>query len=149
MDRQNGLIAATKETTNLVTAVDAPVLGTPDQVETASTVNGVFLRVEVIATSSAGLPNFYMIVWKNPGGNLSEMTPNTVGSDDNKRFVIHQEMVMLQAQSGSNPRTAFVGVIRIPRSYRRMGINDKLNLTVLAPGVNISYCVQCIYKEIR
>ena len=32
-----------------------------------------------------------MIVYKNPGGNLTAPAPNTIGSNDNKRFVIHQE----------------------------------------------------------
>ena len=90
-----------------------------------------------------------MIVWKNPGTNLAVPAPNTVGSNDNKRFVIHQEMIMTQKSDSGNPRTLFNGVIAIPRGYRRMGPADKLIATFLSPGVNMDICLQCHYKEFR
>ena len=47
---------------------------------------------------------------------------NAVGGDDNKRYVIHQEMVMVQKITPSNPRTLFKGVIAIPKGR----LNGKL-----------------------
>jgi len=86
---------------------------------------------------------------KNPGNNLVFPNANVVGSDDNKKYVIHQEMVMFQQQSNSNPRTVFNGVIVIPKGYRRMAINDQLILFLFSPGVNTFACIQCHYKEFR
>ncbi len=149
IDLQFGITAGTTNTQSLVTTVDAPVLGSVSEVETGSTVNGIYLKVEANATSSAALSNFYLIVYKNPGANLANITPNTVGSNDNKRFVIHQEMVMFQQVTNSNPRTIFSGVIEIPRGYRRMAPNDTLRFGVLSPGVNCNVCIQCHYKEFR
>ncbi len=149
VDVQNGLTAGTVATENIINAKDAPVLANTIEVETGSKVYSIFLIVEVLATSSAGLPNCYLTVAKNPGGNLTLPAPNVVGASDNKRFVIHQEMVMLQGQSGSNPRTLFKGVIKIPGDYSRFGPNDFLTLKILAPGVNLSYCLQVHYKEFR
>jgi len=90
-----------------------------------------------------------MIVYKSQGGNLAAPTPNAVGISDDKRFVIHQEMIMFQKVSDSNPRTMFNGVIVIPKGYRRMGPNDELILRTVAPGVSVNWCVQCHYKEFR
>ncbi len=149
IDSQAAAGIGTPATVNLILAVDAPVLANVTEVETGAKVNGIYLRVEVLATTSAALPNAYLMVFKNPGGNLSFGNPNTVGSDDNKRYVIHQEMVMLQRQTNSNPRTLFNGVIAIPRGYRRFGPNDILQLEVFSPGVNLEFCVQCHYKEFR
>ncbi len=149
VDTQGGLSLGATVNIDLIDTKDAPVLANTDEVETGSKVNGIFLSVEVNATSSAALPNVYMIVYKNPGGNLATPLPNTIGSNDNKRFVIHQEMVMLQGQTGSNPRTLFKGVIVIPRGYKRNGPNDRLILVLQSPGVNIQFCVQCHYKEFR
>ncbi len=149
VDAQNSTTAGTEAVQTLIIAVDSPVLGNVSEVLTGSKVNAIYLKVEVTATSSAALPNVYMIVWKNPGGNLANITANTVGSNDNKRFVIHQEMVMMQKQTNSNPRTLFNGVIALPRGYRRQGPNDLLRLTLLSPGVNFDYCLQCHYKEFR
>ena len=149
VDKQSAINAGTSENTNLILASDTPDLATREEVQTGSTVNGIYLKVEGYATSSAALANFYMYVAKNPGGNLTLPNPNSVGNNDNKRYVIHQEMVMFQKQTNSNPRTIFNGVIAIPRGYRRFAPNDKLILNVLAPGVNTEYCVQCHYKEFR
>ncbi len=149
VDNQQSFALGTAVNVTLIDTKDAPVLTSPDEVETGSSVNGIYLKVEAYATSSAALANFYMIVYKNPGGNIAAIAPNTVGINDNKRYVIHQEMIMFQKQTNSNPRTVFNGVIAIPKGYRRMGPNDQLLLRMLAPGVNGDVCAQCHYKEFR
>ncbi len=148
-DKQGALVAGTTVFEVLVKGVENPTLAGVVDVEMGSTVNGIYLDVEAHAITSAALPNLYMAVYKNPGGNLAAIAPNTVGANDNKRFVIHQEMIMFQKQDDSNPRTLFKGVIAIPRGYRRFAMNDTLLLALLAPGVNVNYCVQAHYKEFR
>ncbi len=149
VDAQSAITAGTAESQNVIKAQDDPTLAATEEVETGCTVNSIYLNVSVYATTEAALANFYMVVFKNPGGNIGTMVPNTMGSNDNKRFVIHQEMVMLGGSTTEIPVVAFKGVIKIPRGYRRFGINDLLTVRVLAPGVNVDYCVQCIYKEYR
>ncbi len=149
VDSQASSTAGTAISLNVIATTDTPTLGSTASVETGSKVNGIYLKVEVIATSSAALSNCYLIVFKNPGGNLTSPAANAVGANDNKRYVIHQEMIMLQKQDGSNPRTLFNGVIIIPRLYQRNGPNDVLLVQILAPGVNIDACFQCHYKEFR
>ncbi len=149
VDIQNALVAGTQNNERIVRSVDTPILANRDDVETGSTINGIFLNIEVVATSSAALSNVYLIVFKNPGANLTVPAANQVGLNDNKRYVIHQEMVMLQEQTGSNPRTLFKGVIVIPRGYRRQGPGDFIQLGLLAPGISVNYCIQAHYKEFR
>ncbi len=147
IDSQSAFTAGTAFGVNLIKAVDSPVLANTSEVETGSTVNGIYLKVEAYATSTAALANFYLIIYKNPGGNITAPTPNTVGANDNKRYVIHQEMVMFQDVANSNPRTIFNGVIVIPKGMRRFAPNDLLEAQMLAPGVNGDVCLQCHYKE--
>ncbi len=149
VDLQQALVAGTTVTNFLIRATDTPVLGNTADVETGSTVRSIFFVVEAVATSSAALPNLYLIVFKNPGDNITTPAPNQVGLNDNKRFVIHQEMIMFQEQTGSNPRTVFKGVIKIPRGYQRFAPNDKLEVAYLAPGVSVNLCHQAHYKEFR
>ncbi len=149
VDIQGGSTAGTNTVNQLIDAIDSPVLGSPNTVETGCTVNGIYLKCEVYATTAGALSNAYMIVFKSPGGNIANIVPNTVGVNDNKRYVIHQEMVMLEKEINGNPRTLFAGVIAIPKGFRRFGINDRLNIAILAPGVNIDFCFQCIFKEFR
>ncbi len=150
IDKQGATAGGTVNTTNLIKSVDAPVIANTTDVETGSTVNGIYLKVEVVNTGVTGvLANAYLMVAKNPGGNLTLPQPNLVGADDNKKYVIHQEMLMLQMVDNSNPRTLFNGVIVIPRGYRRMAINDLIIVAIFSPGVELNFCIQCHYKEFR
>ncbi len=151
VDAQFAISAGTAVNTIIINSIDAPVIGNTSEVETGSTINGIYLNVEGYQTSATGgaLSNFYMIVFKNPGGNLTVPTPNVVGADDNKKYVIHQEMRMRQNLDNGNPRTLFNGVIAIPKGYRRFGIRDLLQVSVFTPAGTMDICIQAIYKEFR
>ncbi len=150
IDSQLGVTLNTQASVELIKSVDAPVLANRTECETGSKVNGIYLRVECYATTSGSLSNAYMGVVKLPA-NVIPTIPNmnVVGASDLKKYVIHQEMVMLQKVTNSNPRTLFNGVIVIPRGYRRNGPDDRLTVFLFAPGVNLDVCVQCHYKEFR
>ncbi len=148
-DKQGGIGAGAQVDEVPVLTVDAPILANPTEVETGAKVNGIYMKIEAYATSSAALSNLYMAVWKSPGGNVSSISANQVGISDDKRYVIHQEMVMLQQATNGNPRTVFNGVIVIPRGYKRFGPNDRLVVGLKSPGVTVNYCVQAHYKEFR
>ncbi len=146
------LAAAAQLNQVIIVAKDAPVLANVTEVETASKVYGLYLKVIVAsneATVGGAIPNCYLFVAKNPGANLTFPAVNAVGSNDNKRFVIHQEMVMIENQISGNPTTIFNGVIKIPKGYARFGPNDNLFVAILCPAINISVCMQAHYKEFR
>ncbi len=149
IDQQGGLVANGQQNFDIIKAADLPTLADREEVETASTVSSIYLKVECYATGTAALANCYMAVMKNPGGNLTPPSTNGIGITDLKKFVIHQEMVMLEKNSTGNPRTLFRGVIRIPRGYRRFGANDTLVLSIKSIGTTADFCFQCIYKEFR
>ncbi len=149
IDSEGG-VTAVQSNIPLIAAVDAPTLASPTQVETGSKVNGIYLHVEISHTSGVGRPNMYMIVWKNPGNNIPVPAANSVGTNDNKRFVIHQEMIMLSGDAGNGlPRPIFNGVIVIPKGFRRFGPDDNLYVSLLSPTVTGDMCLQCHYKEFR
>ncbi len=154
IDFQAGLVGGTQSEFTVILASDTPDLATTNEVQTGSTVNGIYMVVEAYETNSTGLSNLYMVVWKNPGGNITLPNGNAVGANDNKRFAIHQEMVMLQKEPtadslGGNPRTVFKGVIVIPRGYKRFAPNDSLIVTMFSPVNTAEICLQVHYKEFR
>ncbi len=151
IDGQGGITSGAGTNLTLILSKDAPVLANTNEVETGSKINGIYLKIEAVRTSATSdvLGNVYLAVFKNPGGNIANPTINSVGTSDDKRYVIHQEMVMLTQTANSNPRIVFNGVIAIPRGYRRFGPNDSLIARLLTPGVDINYCFQCHYKEFR
>ncbi len=139
---------------DVVLATDTPTLAQTAQVITGSTVHGIYIKIEATHTSGTGRPNFYFIVFKNPGGNLPALgfVPNAIGANDNKRFVFHQEMVMLSGDASNGlPRVVFNGVVKIPKGFSRMGPNDKISINLVTgnAGVAADWCMQVHYKEFR
>ncbi len=152
VDAEGGTTAGADSVIDLIHTVDDPTLAVVNEVETGSKVNGIYLRVECLHSSGAGRSNMYMMIFKNPGNNLggSRPAPNAVGGNDNKKYVIHQEMIMLNGDAGNGqPRVLFNGVIKIPKGYIRNGPGDRLQLVLLTPTVLGDFCVQCHYKEFR
>ncbi len=151
VDSQFALAAGAGTSVSLINTTDTPSLADTDGCETGSRVNGIFLKLEATrsGTTSDVLANLYMYVGKIPGGNLTLPEANVVGVNDNKKYIIHQEMVMLQGTNAGNPRTVFAGVIAIPKLYRRNGPNDELICRIFSPGVAVNACLQCHYKEFR
>ncbi len=153
IDLQTAVPVNTKLENSIAIAVDAPTLGAPKNCLTGSKINAFFIVVECVAseTDLGSTPNFYMTIWKNPGGNLTQGNGNSVGSNDNKNKVIHQEMVMINNVSGGTPRTIFKGVIVIPKGMRRMSPNDVWNVQFFIPstGITVNACMQVHYKEFR
>ncbi len=147
------IVAGATSATSVILATDTPTLAVSSSVQTGSTVHGIYLKVEVASNEAVDLgaiPNVYLLVLKNPGGNLSFPSANAVGTNDNKKYVIHQEMVMIENKGqGSNGRILFNGVIVIPKGYKRFGPNDLLQVNILSPALNIAFCAQVHYKEFR
>ncbi len=153
VDVATSTVTATVSVIPVIEVVASPSIASPTQVNEGSTIGSIFLRVEVLATNAfSSVPRVYMIVFKNPGNNLTVGSPNGYGIDDTKRYVIHQEMVMVgNGAQTAFPRTLFKGVIRIPPRLKRFGYNDKLILAFQngageSSGIT-NVCIQCIYKE--
>ncbi len=131
----------------------------PTKVTIGSIVNSIYLRVEVVGIVGAGgIDNIYLAVIKNPSSEIAITNLDKVGTSNDRKWVIHQEMIMT-GQPGGNPgssniaRTMFKGVIRIPPKYRRFGVKDKLQVLLQHKNAEASqrtnFCLQSIYKEFR
>ncbi len=155
VDVQQALPVNTLLNVNIVRTKDAPVLANTDEVITGSKVGSFFGTVEVVAseTSTTATANLYIYFAKDPGSTLVTLMPdgNMVGTSDLKKFVIHQEMVMINPADGGNPRNVFKGVIKIPRGYQRNGPDDRIKMFMFIPstGVAVNICAQFHYKEFR
>ncbi len=153
VDSSGTVAAAAVNVVTIVTSSDTPTLGSTTTCETGSKINGFYIRVEVASNEAIDLgaiPNIYMIIGKSPGGNIALPAPNAVGANDNKRFVIHQEMSMIENKGqGSNARTLFNGVVVVPKGMRRNGPNDLWQIQILCPALATVQCFQIHYKEFR
>ncbi len=146
-----GNITSTVSASDIVVTVDQAVLANTNQCQTGSKVNGFYLHVEVLHASGTGRPNIYLAIFKNVGNNLTVPDPSAVGANDNKRYVIHQEMIMMSGDAGNGlPRPLFNGVIVVPKGLRRNGPNDRWTVLMITKGSVVGdMCLQCHYKEFR
>ncbi len=147
------LAAGTQLNTVVLTAVDAPTLAVEESVITGSKCYGMYIKVEVASNEAAdvgAIPNVYFGLFKSTGNGITPPTLNAVGSNDDKRFMLHQEMIMIEnSGKGGNARILFNGVVKIPKSFSRMGPNDAIYLCILSPALDIAFCSQLHYKEFR
>jgi len=156
----SGVTSEVVSVTDIANAVDAPVRGTSNNVNVGCVINFIFLVVEIVgAVAYAAVPRVYMCVNKNPANEIGTLNPDSIGVQDTRKFVIHQEMMMVSQQASSAgggdftfPRTMFKGVIRIPRHMRRMGLDDRIQMRIMndsgASTGTTRWCMQAIYKEI-
>ena len=153
VDKQGGVVLNVKENITVASGVDAPTLAVEEECEVGSKVFALYLNIQVNAETEAALGNIYMIIYKNPGGNVAAgniPNGNVTGASDFKRQIFHTEMRMMSNSANTKiPITVFNGVIRIPRTFNTMRINDVIQVQLFAPGVNFNYCFQCIFKEFR
>ncbi len=155
VDSQLTVPAGNSSPVVLVRGSENPVISTDTEtVKVGAQVSSIFLNVQVVnSVDAVGLiNNAYFYILLNPGDNLvagSKPAVNEVGLSDNRKMIIHQEMVMLSDSNDSIPITMFKGVLKIPRKARRIGLNDVIELQVGTPtgGAEINACIQCIYKE--
>ncbi len=148
IDIQGGLTAGTQSVNAIANGVDVYSLSDADGIPTGARINSFFLNVQVAATQASALANVYMIVYKNPGSNMTAFpNANAVGVSDHKKFIFHQEMIMTEKNTTAIPRTLFKGVLKIPKHMRRWGADDKMDVALFTPGVTFDYCLQAIYKH--
>ncbi len=102
--------------------------------------------------SEVPLVDWYVI--KDPGSNMSGTfdannlpTPGASGTNENKRYIFHTEKGLSGGGDASlaGVPMVFKGVIRIPRGFQTMRINDKITICARA-NFATKFCAQAIYK---
>ncbi len=151
----SSIIAATTDTIALTVSksVDAPAVSNSNEVSNGSTINSIYLSVYVIAeggevANEVPLVDWY--IWKNNGNQAtgSEIpTPGATGTDELKRYILHQEKGLAGGGDASlaGVPMIFKGVIKLPRTFRRQAINDRIQVMVRTTFAS-KICIQAIYK---
>ncbi len=152
VDLQGGVVGATKTENTLIVGVDNPDVTSVTEVQKGARVNAIYLNVQVIVTANTALKNIYMMLYKNPANLITAgqiPNANVQGTVAFKKQVFHTEMRMGSDTNDSIPITLFNGVLRLPKQFRSIKLNDTINLQLFSPGAgnDWDFCIQCIYKE--
>ncbi len=145
----SGGLTGTNVTTTIAQAVDEPKSASgSQQVEHGSTIKAIWIVLDVCGLGGTGvLNNFEGFLMKNPGANLTPPSATSVGTSNEKKYVIKQWFGMIMRNQDGNIPLHWEGWIKLPKRYQRMGTDDtwSMNLKCTA-SLTGHFALQAIYK---
>ncbi len=149
--------AATSVTSNvdLAKAVNTPLSTVATDVSQGCIIKAIFIQFSIyaIAALAVGVTNFVdCYLFKNVGANLTRPAPSSVGTSNEKRFVIRQWKGMIGARTEGSPtfnNGVFGQWIKIPKKYQRMATDDVWQFVSQSEGTGHVNCMKVIYKWYR
>ncbi len=134
----------------LAKAVNTPLSTNASDVSQGCIIKALWISVDVCGLAATGVlqrTNFYLI--KEPGDNLTPPSPFSVGTSNEKKFVIKQWQVMTMRSQDGNTPFHWEGWIKIPKRYQRMGTDDVWRFPFETSTAAGHLSLQCIYKWYR
>ncbi len=144
-------VTATNTISRIAKAVTSPSPTVSNDVSHGCVIKAIWISIDFCGLGGTGvLNNIIAYLFKNPGDNLTPPLPNSIGTSNEKKFVIKSWAAMaMRNQDGNNPYH-WEGWIKIPKRYQRMGTDDTWSLNIAcSSGLtgHASYFV--IYKWFR
>ncbi len=144
-------ITSANSVNNLAKAVTAPSPTVRSDVSHGCMIKAIYLRLSVCGLGGTGvLNNFNAYLMKNPGANLTGPGAASVGSSNEKKFVIKQWSAMIMRNQDGNLPFHWEGWIKIPKRYQRMGTDDIWQLVIACTTALTGHAsFESIYKWYR
>ncbi len=132
-------------------AVNAPVSTTASDVSQGCIIKAIYVIIDGCGLGGTGvLNNMAIYLIKNPGDNLAEPSPFSVGTSNEKKFIYKQWHFMIMRNQDGNTPFHWEGWIPIPKRYWRMGTDDTHRMIVInTAAVTGHFSGQFIYKWYR
>ncbi len=142
----NALTASTNNTFVVVIAVDNPATTTSNQIKNGSSVKAFWYEFWYYGLSASNTNDIIdMYVMKNPGNNLTPPNPGTVGTSNEKKFVLKEWKGLAGNKSLGGSPYQWRGWIKIPKRYQRMGTDDRIVIVTRTPTTG-QLCQKVIAK---
>ncbi len=145
----SGGLTSTPVVTTIAKAVNAPVSASgPTELNHGSTIKAIWIVLDICGLAASGVLNVAEgLMMKNPGANLTPPSPSSVGTSNEKKFVIKQWFGMIMRNQDGNIPLHWEGWIKLPKRYQRMGTDDLWQISLkTSSGVTGHFSLQAIYK---
>ncbi len=137
-----GTNASAVQTINIANATDSPT--TAGQVEIGDTINWVFFELNFSAEDITNTKIIHWCIWKNPQASLS-LSPSSYDTTS-KRWILKRGMEMVPKDV--NTIIKRIGVVLLPKGFRRMADSDAIQLKYVASSAEtINVCGIFIFKH--
>ncbi len=146
-----GSLTSANSTILVAKAVNSPVSTVATDVSQGSIIKAVWISLDVCGTLAGGVANsFTGMFFKNPGDNLTEPAPASVGTSNEKKFAFKMWRAMIMATTDGNVPYHWEGWVRVPKRYQRMGTDDTLKVILAATAAGTGlHSSMYIYKWYR
>ncbi len=127
--RINDSTGVTQLSKDLAKAVDGAKNTVSNDVERACKIFGINLKFDVCGLAATGVKQqtiIYLI--KNVGANLTIPSPFSVGTSNEKKFVVRMWSFMTMRNQDGNVPNIVDEYVKIPKIYQRFGADDILQL---------------------
>ncbi len=134
---------------NIAKAVDDPDSATgPEEVSQGSVIKAIYVVMDICGLGASGVLNNYNgYLIKNGGANLTPPAPISVGTSNEKRWIIRQWHGMIMRNQDGNAPLHWEGWIKIPKRFQRMGTDDIWQIVMqCTSGVTGHFSLYIIYK---
>ncbi len=150
----NAVIASgAVRSSTLVDAVVAPATSNAFDVEEGSLVKAIWVEHWLLGNGAAGTnTQFTLIVEKCPSNIASATAAEmaNLGAYTNKKNIMFSSQgVIGSGKDGQSAIPIIRNWLKIPKGKQRMGLSDRIVLTILATGTILQDCGIQTYKEYR
>ncbi len=129
-------------------AVTAPSNTVTTDCHRGGHIKAIWISLDFCGLAAAGvLQNQSVYLYKNPGNNLVGPGVFSIGSSNEKKFVIKQWSAMTMRNQDGNPPYHWEGWVKIPKRYQRMGTDDTWKIVFGANTSTGHGFFNAIYKE--
>ncbi len=146
VDTNGSLAAATVSVTPIAVSVNLAVtVATNNHVPVGGRISAIYYSLYLFSNATEiqdSLMDIYW--WKKQADITTPPTPGQTGASESKRWVIHEEKGLAGNRTTGTPMVV-KGVLKIPKPYQRFGIDDKLEMRILAPIAGL-FCSKHIYR---
>ncbi len=145
----SGGLTGTQVEVIVAKAVNSPQsAAAPEEVVHGSTIKALWVVIDVCGLGGTGVLNFFEgYLMKNPGANLTPPSPSSVGTSNEKKFVIKEWFGMIMRNQDGNAALHWEGWIKIPKRYQRMGTDDLWQISLkCTAALTGHFGVKFIYK---
>ncbi len=141
-------VTATVLNTIIAKAVTAPSNTISTDCRRGGTIKAIWISLDFCGLAATGVfQSIACYLIKNPGANLTPPATFSVGTSNEKKFVIKQWSAMTMRNQDGNPPYHWEGWVKIPKRYQRMGADDTWVFSIGSTVSTGHGFIQCIYKE--
>ncbi len=140
-------IGTTIQKTIIAKGKNTPLSTVANDVSNGCIIQAIWVSFDICGLAATGvLQRTGLYLFKNPGDNLTPPAVFSIGTSNEKRFVIRSWQYMTMRNQDGNAPIHWEGWIPIPKKYQRTATDDTWNLQFACDAAAGHYSSQFIYK---